>query len=98
MGYGVEKNTVRALGYFYRSARAGEPVGIYNLGQAYLAGIGAPEDKAEAYKWFYIAADLGDEEAAQMLKTLKRQLKKEKVNTAEKRAKEWKKSVLGVDE
>ena len=36
----------------------------YNLGILYQRGSGEPQNDAEAYKWFALAADRGDSEAA----------------------------------
>jgi TPR repeat protein len=38
-----------------------------NLGFAYDHGLGVEEDKAEAFKWYRLAAEQGDTEAQEWL-------------------------------
>ena len=39
----------------------------YKLGDCYWLGSGVPKDKVEAYKWCYLAAKQGDEDAKRIL-------------------------------
>lgn len=66
-GRGVDRNYKSAIhhfkiGVFKQNARAG-----FELGNAYLKGIGVKQDDVEAVKWFTKAAELGDRESRQFL-------------------------------
>ena len=42
----------------------------FNLGGCYYEGLGVEKDKAEAMKWFRLAADNGEEDAQEALEML----------------------------
>jgi TPR repeat protein len=49
-------------------AEQGDPDAQYELGFMYENGIGVMEDKAEAIRWFRLAADQGHENARNNLR------------------------------
>lgn len=54
--------------FWYRlSADQGNTVAQNNLGAMYYSGEGAEVRKSEAYKWFYSAGELGNEDAREIL-------------------------------
>jgi hypothetical protein len=58
-GFGVAKDERRAVKYYQRAAIAEDVKGAVNLGRMYLDGTGVQKDVTEAYKWFYLASQLG---------------------------------------
>ena len=62
-GVGGPANPTVAVQWFRKAAEAGLVDSQYNLGRLYELGQGVTPDKAEAYKWYVIAAALGDEES-----------------------------------
>lgn len=68
-GLGVEKDIAEALRYYQQAAEGGSRAGAYQAGLIYL---NHPDygDRAAAEKWLSIAALDGDEDAAELLKTL----------------------------
>ena len=60
-GYGVEKSPVMAFQYFLKAAKEGDEKSQYNVGWAYLNGVGVIKDEAQAYAWLNVAkANLPD--------------------------------------
>ena len=70
-GLAGEKNPDVAAFAFKRAAELGQPEAQFILGKSYLEGVGVVADKAEAKKWLEMAADQGNKEAAELLKTVK---------------------------
>jgi len=59
----------------------------YNLARLYEnGGYGVGQNKAEAYKWYLIAANHGDHDARTSADTLRSQLPADQVSTAERAA------------
>ncbi len=50
---------VQAAGWFRRAAEAGSAPGANNLARLLNAGRGVPQDRAEALRWFKVAAEKG---------------------------------------
>jgi localization factor PodJL len=61
---GVPANPQLALRWFMAAANYGVRDSQYNLGVVYARGLGTSANMHEAYKWFAIAAQNGDAEAA----------------------------------
>lgn len=59
-----------ALGWFRRAAEGGNPMGQAALGVCLSRGFGVAEDKGEAARWLYEAAQQGSTLAAQFLADL----------------------------
>ncbi len=57
-GNGVAKSDEAALRWFRRSAAAGFPLGMSNLGAMHAAGQGVPKEPLVAVDWFQRSADL----------------------------------------
>lgn len=53
---GVPADRVQAVSWFKRAAARGLGPSQYNLGKAYEAGIGVPQNLSEAYFWLSLAA------------------------------------------
>ena len=67
----------RERGLMYRTSLAAERGMLdsqYNLAQLYETGLGVTVNSAEAYRWYLIAAQSGDQEALKKVATLKAQV------------------------
>ena len=82
--------------YWYRlSADQGNTIAQNNLGAMYYAGEGIEESKAEAYKWFYIAGELGNQDALDNKELAARGMKRSEVSKGRKLALKWLKEFEG---
>ena len=59
-GEGVTKDLAQACVYYRQAAEKGLAKAQFNLGRAYLYGLGLATDPVEACKWFYIASRSGE--------------------------------------
>ena len=58
-GVGVARNYTKAMEWYEKAAKAGQPEGYYNLGVCYEIGMGATADAAKAVQSYQKAADMG---------------------------------------
>ncbi len=72
-GLGVETNIDQALTLYRKSANAGNRSAQYRLGKLLLDGEKTPRNEAEATHWLERAAQQGDEDAAILLDSLKKE-------------------------
>lgn len=63
-----------------------------NTGLAYLYGRGVPKDALEAYKWFKVAAEQGNKDAAEKLASLASTLSPDELQGGERRYRDFKAS------
>ena len=63
MGFKVEKDLNKALGFYQRSANRKYRSAMFNLGLMHYKGEGTNQSYAQANKWFTQAAWLGDADA-----------------------------------
>lgn len=75
------------------AAAGGQPDALFELGLIYCTGRDVDVDLVEAHKWFNLAAMRGNEEAKQYRSDLSREMSKGDVALAQKRAREWLKTV-----
>lgn len=54
-----EAQQAEILSAYRRDADVGDAVAQFSLGSMYNVGLGVPEDKVEAYRWFHKAGDQG---------------------------------------
>jgi len=73
-------------------AHHGWPTEQVRFGLAYLYGRGVPKDAIEAYKWFRLAAEQGDKDAAEELARLTPTLPSDELQEGERRYREFKAS------
>jgi len=64
---GVPRDDSEALRLLSAAAEAGDPLGQYGLGTAYLTGRGVPKDVAKALNWLERAAERGSPESLNAL-------------------------------
>jgi TPR repeat protein len=58
-GVGVARNYTKAMQWYEKAAKAGQPEGWYNLGVCFEIGMGAAADAAKAVQHYQKAADMG---------------------------------------
>ena len=75
--------------WFRRAAEQGNGGAQNHLGLMYFEGEGIAKDEIEAYKWAYLSAQQGVEQAIQALEFLEQQLKPDQIQEAKRSAKEW---------
>ena len=85
-GEGGQQDTADSVRWFRRSAEMGMTDSQFNLATLYDQGKVVPQNKAEAYKWYLIAAGKGDKDAKSAAETLKAQLPAEQAQAAERTA------------
>lgn len=73
-GLGVPQDYKRAVKLFRKAAEKNDPVAQYHLGVKYVNGHGVKQDPLEAYIWFAIAFNNGNELAADPLRVLNQSL------------------------
>jgi TPR repeat protein len=73
-GWGVPKDRLGAIKHYYYAAQAGISEAQYNLGSLYFAGDWVPKNLAQAYRWFSLAAEQGDEAAKVGLEAVEGQI------------------------
>lgn len=71
------------------TALAGSPDAIFQLGLMYCAGRDVDQDLIEAHKWFNIAALKGNTEARQYRQEISREMTRQQIGAAQRRAREW---------
>jgi len=67
LGFGVEKDDVKAVDWFTVAAGAGDVNARYNLGNCYRFGVGVEPNNALARFWYARAAEQGHEKAQSWL-------------------------------
>ncbi len=58
-GVGAARNYTKAMEWYEKAAKAGQPEGHYNVGVCYEIGMGASSDMSKAIQNYQKAADLG---------------------------------------
>lgn len=86
----VEVNIATAAQWFEQAAERGVVDSQFNLGVLYESGQGLPKNLSNAYVWYSIAAQQGDQFARQRIDILTEQLSEEDLNAAKARAESFK--------
>lgn len=73
-GLGVPQNYKKAVNLFRQAAQKNDPIAQYHLGVKYVNGHGVKQNPLEAYVWFAIAFNNGNELAADPLRVLNQSL------------------------
>lgn len=71
------------------AASAGMPDALFELGLMYCSGRGVDLDLVEAHKWFNLAAVRGNDEARSYRTEIARELSRDEVGEAQRRARAW---------
>lgn len=61
----LEKNTTKAIELFHKSAASGLSQSMFNLGEAYMNGVGVSKNASKAAKCYYEATKLSSNSAAE---------------------------------
>ena len=69
--------------------QTGAPDALFELGLMYCSGRDVDLDMVEAHKWFNLAALRGNVEARRYRTEISREMSKDEVGIAQKRAREW---------
>ena len=59
-GIGIEKNYKLAFKFYKISAKRGNHLALYSLGNMYFNGIGVEKNIKKSYKWFKLSAEKGN--------------------------------------
>ena len=89
-GNGVPKSNEEGIKWYVEAADRGNEAAQTMLGVFYTTGNRMPPDLIEAYKWCNIRAANGDASAKSSRATLERQMTREQIAEAQRRALEWK--------
>jgi TPR repeat protein len=73
-------------------AESGDAVAQFNLALMYYNGEGVPENAAEAYSWWNLAAAQGQENARSSRDEVEKFLSREQIAEAQRRSAAWKKT------
>ncbi len=68
--YSEKKEFKKGLYWLNKCAEQGSSRGMYILSYAYVKGLGVVQDEDESFKWLYLAAAAGDEDAIKNLNIL----------------------------
>ncbi len=92
-GQGVPRDPDRAAGLFAQAAEQGHTIAQINMAFAYQKGEGVPQDDVEAYRWFFIAAQVlpthSRAQVEQWMQVLAARMGTAQVSVAENRAQAW---------
>ncbi|MDR2892023.1 MAG: sel1 repeat family protein [Deltaproteobacteria bacterium] len=69
-GIGIARNYTKAMEWYEKAAKTGQPEGYYNLGVCFEIGIGVTADASRAFIHYQKAADLGLAQAMYKLSSL----------------------------
>jgi TPR repeat protein len=89
-GQGVKKNEAAAVKLFRGSAEQGNDRGQYDLGAAYVNGLGVSKDYVLGQMWFILAAAQGFEAASSARDKLTPYMTADQIAEAQRLAREWK--------
>jgi TPR repeat protein len=94
-GQGVPQDYAEAAKWFQRAADQGDAQAQYNLGISHARGQGGEPDNVSAYMWFNLAAarfppsDIRHDTAVASRDLVAKQMTREQIAEAQKRAREW---------
>lgn len=88
-GKGEDDDQKHAAVWFEKAADHGVVAAQNNIGVMYADGDGVAKDVVQAYKWWSLAAESGDQQSAAALKELQAEMKPEQVAAGKKLAEEW---------
>ncbi|MDR0252511.1 MAG: peptidoglycan-binding protein [Brucellaceae bacterium] len=85
-----DADTDKAAKWFFKAAELGVKDSQYNLGILTAKGLGRTQNLEESYKWFALAAEAGDADAAEKRDQVAKSLKPEQLERAVNLTKLWK--------
>lgn len=90
-GEGVHQDYEEAFKWFKLASDQGDPIAQCSLGFQYFYGLGTHTNIQEAVKWYILAADQGNQLAKKSLKSLKRTLLSQDLDSGRNLAEIWRK-------
>ncbi len=94
---GAAPDNEAAARWFTQAAELGVKDSQFNLGILSAKGVGLPQNLEESYKWFALAANAGDKDAAQKRDDVARAMSPEQLGRAKAAAELWKPKPLNPD-
>ena len=94
---GVAPDNAAAARWFTQAAELGVKDSQFNLGILSAKGVGMPQNLEESYKWFAIAANAGDKDAAQKRDDVAKIMSPEQLERAKAATELWKPRQLNPD-
>lgn len=88
-GPGGKPDYTNAIPWFRRAADRGLRDSQYNLGVLYARGLGVPANLAESYRWFSLAANQGDADAAKKRDDVAKRLDQQTLVAAQLAVQTW---------
>ncbi len=88
-GPGGKPDYTNAIPWFRRAADRGLRDSQYNLGVLYARGLGVPANLAESYRWFALAANQGDTDAAKKRDDVAKRLDQQTLVAAQLAVQTW---------
>jgi TPR repeat protein len=85
----VRSKDTETIAWIKRGAQQGNVLAKFNLGGAYLKGNGVSRDTIEAYKWLFLAADNGHNDARVISNALAKKMDARAVVKAQELANNW---------
>jgi len=85
----VRSKDTELIAWIKRGAQQGNVLAQFNLGGAYLKGHGVSKDSIAAYKWLFLAAENGHNDARAICNALAKKLDADAVMKAQDLAKNW---------
>lgn len=85
----VRSKYTETIAWIKKGAQQGNVLAQFNLGGAYLKGKGVTTDTIEAYKWLFLAAENGHNDARAICNALAKKMDAEVVAKAQELAKNW---------
>ncbi|MEM7541551.1 MAG: tetratricopeptide repeat protein [Pseudomonadota bacterium] len=74
LGFGTEKDFIKAAAWFHRAALLSQANAQQNLGVLYLRGWGVEQDLMRAYGWLFKSYQLGNQSALPYLQVMSDQI------------------------
>lgn len=94
---GAAPDNEAAARWFTQAAEFGVKDSQFNLGILSAKGVGLPQNLEESYKWFALAANAGDKDAAQKRDDVAKAMSPEQLERAKAAAELWKPKQLNPD-
>ena len=85
----VRSKDTETIAWIKKGAQQGNVLAQFNLGGAYLKGKGVSWDTIEAYKWLFLAADNGHNDARAICNALAKKMDAGAVVKAQELANNW---------
>jgi TPR repeat protein len=85
----VRSEHTETISWIQMGAQNGNVLAQFNLGGAYLKGKGVSRDTIEAYKWLFLAAENGHNDARAICNALSKKMDSGAVVKAQELARNW---------